>query len=93
VSAQPQSRKRLLLWFGVAVALHAVLLLVIWLMPPLRIPWTPSPDAWVPVVSLPAPAPSVAPPAPVLIPAPLPGKAKPRHAAPAAPAPERTPGN
>lgn len=92
VSAQPQSRKRLVLWFGVAVALHAALLLAIWLMPPLRIPWSPSPDAWVPVVSLPAPAPVVAPPAPVVI-APLPEKAKPRHAAPAAPAPDRTHGN
>jgi hypothetical protein len=46
-------RKRLLAWFGLAVALHAALLLGIWLMPSLRIKWEPSPDAWVEVTSLP----------------------------------------
>ena len=30
-------RKRLLMWFGIAAALHAALLLGIWLMPALRI--------------------------------------------------------
>ena len=45
-------RKRLLLWFGIAVAFHAALLLVFWLMPALRIKWEPSPDAWVPVTSV-----------------------------------------
>ena len=45
-------RKRLLLWFGIAVAFHAALLLGFWLMPALRIKWEPSPDAWVPVTSL-----------------------------------------
>jgi hypothetical protein len=46
-------RKRLLLWFGIAVAFHAALLLGLWLMPALRIKWEPSPDAWVQVTSLP----------------------------------------
>jgi hypothetical protein len=45
--------KRLVLWFGIAVAFHAALLLGLWLMPALRIKWEPSPDAWVPVVSIP----------------------------------------
>ena len=45
-------RKRLLLWFGIAVAFHAALLLGFWLMPALRIKWEPSPDAWVQVTSL-----------------------------------------
>src|SRR6266700_5742997 len=54
-------RKRLLLWFGIAVAFHAVLLLGLWLMPALRIKWEPSPDAWVHVLSVPKaePAPAV----------------------------------
>src|SRR5438034_8839198 len=56
-------RKRLLLWFGIAVAFHAVLLLGLWLMPALRIKWEPSPDAWVHVVSVPA-APQAPPPPP-----------------------------
>ena len=55
-------RKRLLLWFGIAVAFHAALLLGFWLMPALRIKWEPSPDAWVQVTSVPK-APPV-PPAP-----------------------------
>jgi hypothetical protein len=46
-------RKRLLAWFGIAVALHAALLIGIWLLPALRIKWEPSPDAWVQVTSLP----------------------------------------
>jgi hypothetical protein len=65
-------RKRLVLWFGIAVALHAALLLGIWLMPSLRIKWEPSPDAWVEVTSLPPAAPAVqaaAAPAPVPRPA------------------------
>jgi hypothetical protein len=45
-------RKRLLMWFAIAVAFHAALLLGFWLMPALRIKWEPSPDAWVPVTSL-----------------------------------------
>ncbi|MGA2187718.1 MAG: hypothetical protein ABSH33_04260 [Steroidobacteraceae bacterium] len=60
VAPKPRDRRRLFAWFGVAVALHAALLLAIWLLPPLRIPWSPSPDAWVQVISLPqkaAPAP------------------------------------
>src|SRR5260370_17448241 len=57
-------RKRLLLWFGIAVAFHAVLLLGLWLMPALRIKWEPSPDAWVRVTSVSSaqPAPPVLPP-------------------------------
>jgi hypothetical protein len=53
---KPGGRRRLFLWFGVAVALHAALLLGIWLAPPLRIKWTPSPDAWVPLMTLPSKA-------------------------------------
>jgi hypothetical protein len=52
VKSRRFERKRLLLWFGIAVALHAALLLGFWLMPALRIKWEPSPDAWVPVTSL-----------------------------------------
>jgi len=58
-------RKRLLLWFGIAVAFHAVLLLGLWLMPALRIKWEPSPEAWVHVVSVPA-APAAPPPPEVI---------------------------
>jgi hypothetical protein len=72
-------RKRLLMWFGVAVALHAALFLAIWLTPPLRLKWSPSPDAWVPVVSLP-PKP---PPPPAA--APAAGPAKPATSAAARP--------
>jgi hypothetical protein len=52
VKSRRFERKRLLLWFGIAVAFHAALLLGFWLMPALRIKWEPSPDAWVPVTSL-----------------------------------------
>ena len=52
VSNRRFERKRLLLWFGIAVAFHAALLLGFWLMPALRIKWEPSPDAWVQVTSL-----------------------------------------
>ena len=51
-------RKRRWAWFAVAVDLHAALFIAIWLSPPLRLKWSPSPDAWVPVVSLPPPAPT-----------------------------------
>jgi len=50
-------RKKLFIWFGVAVALHAALLLAFFLTPPMRIKWTPPPEDWVPVVSLPKPEP------------------------------------
>ena len=58
-------RRRLLRWVGVAVALHATLLLGIYLMPALRIKWEPSRDAWIPVWSmrtepLPIPQPDLA---------------------------------
>jgi hypothetical protein len=56
-------RKRLILWFGIAAALHAALFLGIWLMPPLRIKWEPSPDAWVLVTSLPKEPPAAQAPA------------------------------
>jgi hypothetical protein len=52
VKSRRFERKRLLLWFGIAVAFHAALLLGFWLMPALRIKWEPSPDAWVQVTSL-----------------------------------------
>jgi len=45
-------RKRLILWFGVAMALHAALLLALWLTPPLRLKWGPPSDAWVQVTSV-----------------------------------------
>jgi hypothetical protein len=57
-------RKRLLIWFGVAAGLHAALLLAFLLTPAMRIKWTPPPEDWVPVVSLPKPEP-VPPPTPV----------------------------
>jgi hypothetical protein len=61
VKSRRFERKRLLLWFGIAVAFHAALLLCFWLMPALRIKWEPSPDAWVQVTSVPQaqPAPPV----------------------------------
>ena len=49
---QRLERRRLILWFGLAVALHAALLLGLWLTPPLRLKWGPAADAWVQVVSL-----------------------------------------
>ena len=51
-------RKRLLIWFGVAAALHAALLLAFFLTPKMRLKWTPPPEDWVPVVSLPKPEPA-----------------------------------
>jgi hypothetical protein len=54
-------RKKLLIWFGVAVALHTALLLVFFLTPPMRLKWNPPPEDWVPVVSLPKPEPVPAP--------------------------------
>jgi len=66
-------RKRLLLWFGIAVAFHAALLLGFWLMPALRIKWEPSPDAWVPVTSIPQVQPAPAAPAPDAVSASKPG--------------------
>jgi hypothetical protein len=75
VKSRRFERKRLLLWFGIAVAFHAALLLGLWLMPALRIKWEPSPDAWVPVIPLPTAKPP--PPAPdavnVRIPVDVPG--------------------
>jgi hypothetical protein len=61
VKSRRFERKRLVLWFGIAVAFHAALLLGFWLMPALRIKWEPSPDAWVRVTSVSSarPAPTV----------------------------------
>jgi hypothetical protein len=59
VENQRVERKRLILWFGVAVALHAALLLGLWLTPPLRLKWGPSSDSWVQVISLPNKQPDV----------------------------------
>ncbi len=71
------------MWFGVAVALHAALLLGIWLAPPLRLKWDPSPDAWVQVISLP----NTVPPAPLVDPVkaekPISSKVKERKTQPA----------
>jgi hypothetical protein len=55
-------RKRLIRWFALAVALHAALFLGIWMTPSLRLPWSPSPEQWVSVTSLPMKVPD----APVL---------------------------
>jgi hypothetical protein len=76
VTSRRFERKRLLLWFGIAVALHAALLLGLWLMPALRIKWEPSPDAWVQVTSVPKlqPAPAVPDAVPVSKPAAAPEK-------------------
>jgi hypothetical protein len=60
-------RKRLLLWFGIAAAFHAALLLGFWLMPALRIKWEPSPDAWVHVTSLSSARPAPLAPDPVTV--------------------------
>jgi hypothetical protein len=57
IKNQRVERKRLIFWFGLAVALHAALLLGLWLTPPLRLKWGPSSDAWVQVTSLPKPEP------------------------------------
>ncbi len=54
-------RKKLFIWFGVAVALHTALLLAFFLTPKMRLKWSPPPEDWVPVVSLPKPAPIVEP--------------------------------
>jgi hypothetical protein len=59
VGNQRAERRRLFLWFGVAVALHAALLLTLWLTPPLRLKWGPSADDWVQVISLPNKQPEV----------------------------------
>jgi hypothetical protein len=69
----PVNRKRLLILFAVAVALHVLVLFAIWLSPPLRLKWEPSPDAWVQVVALP-----LKPPAAPALPAPGP-KPAPAH--------------
>jgi hypothetical protein len=57
ISAQRGERKRRLLWFAVAVALHAALLLGLWLTPALRLKWGPSPEDWVQVISVPKQSP------------------------------------
>jgi hypothetical protein len=54
-------RKRFLIWFGAAAALHAAVLLVFFLTPSMRLKWTPPPEDWVPVVSLPKPEPAPVP--------------------------------
>jgi hypothetical protein len=76
ITTQPVGRKRLVLWFGLAAALHAALFLVIWLTPPLRLKWSPSPDAWVQVVSLPRKASEAPVVEPVKVEKPIPSKAK-----------------
>ena len=71
-------RKRLLLWFGIAVAFHAALLLGLWLMPALRIKWEPSPDAWVRVIAVPKAQPEPAAPVAASAPKPVDGRGKTR---------------
>ena len=67
---QGPRRKRLWMWLGVAVALHVVLLMALLLTPPMRIKWSPSPDAWVPVTSIPKPEAAQTPPSDTPGPAP-----------------------
>jgi hypothetical protein len=55
------SRRRLWIWLGVAVVLHAVVFLAIWLAPPLHIPWDPAPEDWVSVTALPPASDAAAP--------------------------------
>jgi hypothetical protein len=66
--AQRRERSRLLLWFGVALGLHAALLLALFLTPPLRLKASYAPDRWVHIMPIPAvsslPAPIASPPAP-----------------------------
>jgi hypothetical protein len=83
IGTKPVDRRRLFLWFGVAVALHAALLLGIWLTPPLRLKWSPSPDAWVQVISLPQKAPQAPLGEPVKVEKPLPSKANSHRTQPA----------
>jgi hypothetical protein len=45
-------RKRHIIWFSVAVALHGALFLGLWLTPPLRLKAGYAPDRWVQVVSV-----------------------------------------
>jgi hypothetical protein len=71
-------RKKLLIWFGVAVALHTALLLVFFLTPSMRLKWNPPPQDWVPVVSLPKPEPAPTP-APVAEKPAASAGASPRH--------------
>jgi hypothetical protein len=89
VTSRRFERKRLWLWFGIAVAFHAVLLLGLWLMPALRIKWEPSPDAWVQVTSIPS-VPSVPTPPTVPIAQPASPTDKPAAASKAATGRERT---
>ena len=76
ITPKPVDRRRLFLWFGVAVALHAALLLGIWLTPPLRLKWGPSTDAWVQVISLPNKVPQAPLVDTVKVEKPIPSKAK-----------------
>jgi hypothetical protein len=50
-------RRRVIIGLSVVVALHAILGLAWWLMPPLRLKVGIDPKRWVQVVSLPEPAP------------------------------------
>jgi hypothetical protein len=77
-------RKRLIRWFAVAVALHAALFLGIWLTPPLRLKWSPDPEQWVSVISLPVKAPAAPPVDAVTMAKPSPPKTKAHKADPAA---------
>jgi hypothetical protein len=76
-------RKRLLRWFAVAVALHAALFLGIWLTPPLQLKWSPDPEQWVAVTSLPTKVSEAPPPDAVTVTKPPPTKAKGHKAKPA----------
>jgi hypothetical protein len=76
VGNQRTERRRLILWFGVAVALHAALLLALWLTPPLRLKWGPSSDSWVQVISLPNKQPDVPRPEAGAVSKPAPAKVK-----------------
>ena len=52
LDTQRAERQRRWRWMGLAVGFHALLLLGLWLAPPLHLKWGPASDAWVHVESL-----------------------------------------
>jgi hypothetical protein len=73
-------RRRLIVGFGVAAALHVGLVLAWWLTPPLRLKATYAPERWVQVLPMvkPEPPPAEAPPAAPLKPTVVPSAPEPR---------------
>jgi hypothetical protein len=90
---QRADRKRRFIWFGVAAALHAALLLALFLTPPLRLKAGYAPDRWVQIVSVPLkePDPPVPAPAPATVAKPTTAKVKAHRTKAAAPATQPAP--